>query len=188
MRPLVPLLAGAFLIGGCAPAPGSNADLEARVAALEKEVADLRGRVRSKAEVAEEAVVGKDAVLVAEEWLQGTATLEESKATLFVFWELWCPHCKREVPKLQATWEAHRDQGFNIVGVTRLTRDTKPAELAKWLADNHVGYPIAKDDGTMGEHYAVSGVPAAALVKDGKIVWRGHPANLNDNMVAATLR
>ena len=73
-------------------------------------------------------------------------------------------------------------------GVTRLTRDTSPEQLHAFLSENGVTYPIARDDGTMGEHYAVSGVPAAALVKDGQIVWRGHPSRLNRSMLTATLR
>jgi hypothetical protein len=32
----------------------------------------------------------------------------------------------------------------------------------------------------MSRRFAVSGVPAAAVIKDGKIVWRGHPSRLND--------
>ena len=29
-----------------------------------------------------------------------------SGTTFIVFWELWCPHCKREVPKLQKTYDS----------------------------------------------------------------------------------
>ena len=35
----------------------------------------------------------------------------------------------------------------------------------------------------MSQHFNVSGIPAAAVVKDGKIVWRGHPARLTDEMI-----
>jgi hypothetical protein len=40
----------------------------------------------------------------------------------------------------------------------------------------------------VAEAFNVSGIPAAAIVKDGKIVWRGHPARLKpeniDKMLA----
>ena len=36
-------------------------------------------------------------------WLQGDAEVGETQ--LVVFWELWCPHCRREVPRLQALHE-----------------------------------------------------------------------------------
>ncbi|WP_038059456.1 redoxin domain-containing protein [Thioalkalivibrio sp. ALJT] len=33
------------------------------------------------------------------------------------FWATWCPPCKKEMPLFQDTFEAHRDDGFNIVAV-----------------------------------------------------------------------
>lgn len=176
-------MALAVFATGCA-----DPALEARVAALESEVKDLKGRVRSKRDEQEEAVVGKEALLEAQSWVQGTAALDEKPATLFVFWELWCPHCKREVPELQERYQTYGPQGLNVVGVTRLTRDTPPAKMLAFLEEKGVTYPVAVDDGTMSEHYAVSGVPAAALVKEGKVVWRGHPAKLSEAMIATTLK
>lgn len=166
----------------------TDVSLEKRVAALEAQVADLKTRVMSKREAQEKEVVGKDAILVAEEWLQGTATLADGKATLLVFWEEWCPHCKREVPKLQETYTKLQPSGLSVVGITRMNRGANRAKVDKFIAEHGLTYPMLKDDGAMGEHYAVSGVPAAALVKDGKVVWRGNPASLNESMLTATLQ
>ena len=176
------------LSGGCAAQDPRVPALEERIVALEKETADLRSRVRTKADVREEAVVGKEAKWEIAEWIQGETSLEESKATMLVFWEVWCPHCKREVPKLEETYQKMKGDGLNVVGLTRLTRGTTPEQLDAFLKENHVSYPIARDDGTMGDHFAVQGVPAAAIVKDNTIVWRGHPNKLNDEMLRATLR
>ena len=47
-----------------------------------------------------------------------------------------------------------------------------------------VSYPIAKESGdALSKHFGVRGIPAAAMVKDGKVVWRGHPARLTDDMI-----
>lgn len=180
---LLPLL-------GCAPQGLESrvAKLEEQVAAQDAIIADLSDRLKSKREKEEEDIVGKDASLVVTEWVQGEDTLEAHEATLLVFFEEWCPHCKREVPKLQERADTYGPQGLGIIGITQLTRDTPPAKMQKFLDGNGVKFPIAKDDGTMSKHYGVSGVPAAAMVKDGKVVWRGHPANLNDAMIGATLR
>ena len=124
-----------------------------------------------------------------EKWFQGTGDLSKG-ATLVVFWEIWCPHCKREVPALEATYQAYKGKGLNVVGLTRLTRDKTEAEALAFIKDNKVTYPMAKDkaDGGLAEAFNVSGIPAAAIVKDGKIVWRGHPARLKpenlDKMLA----
>ncbi len=185
------LLIGAGITGlfsGCASQDPRVPELEARIVELEKQTADLYERVRTKAEMREEAVVGKEAKWDIAEWMQGETTLDEGKATMLVFWEVWCPHCKREVPKLEETYRKLKSEGLNVVGITQMTRDTTPEVLAAFLEENQVSYPIARDDGRMGEHYAVKGVPAAALVKDDKIVWRGHPAKLNEEMLMASLR
>jgi hypothetical protein len=39
----------------------------------------------------------------------------------------------------------------------------------------------------MSDYFAVSGIPAAAVIKDGKVVWRGHPGRLTDDMINAWL-
>jgi hypothetical protein len=35
----------------------------------------------------------------------------------------------------------------------------------------------------VASHFGVSGIPAAAVVKGGKVVWRGHPARLSEQML-----
>ena len=43
---------------------------------------------------------------------------------------------------------------------------------------------MAKEDGQkMSDRFGVKGIPAAAVVKNGKVVWRGHPARIKDEMI-----
>ena len=117
-----------------------------------------------------------------EEWMIGNAGNVNlaSGTTLLVFWEIWCPHCKREVPELQATFEKYSSKGLQMVGLTKMSRNKSKEEVMSFLQDKKVSYPIAKENGKLSSHFNVSGIPAAAVVKDGKIVWRGHPARLDD--------
>jgi hypothetical protein len=40
---------------------------------------------------------------------------------------------------------------------------------------------MAKEkDASMSTGFNVTGIPAAALVKEGKVIWRGHPGRLDD--------
>jgi peroxiredoxin len=32
-------------------------------------------------------------------------------------WAFWCPPCRAELPELQAYYDAHRQQGFTIIGI-----------------------------------------------------------------------
>ena len=71
-------------------------------------------------------------------------------------------------------------------GLTKVTRSATDETVTQFIAQASVGYPVAKEDaGKISNYFNVSGVPAAALVKDGKIVWRGHPARITDTMLQA---
>jgi thiol-disulfide isomerase/thioredoxin len=141
----------------------------------------------------EVAVIGKaaPAALKVEKWYQGEGegegSLKANGATLLVFWEEWCPHCRAEVPKLEQVYDRYKAQGLHVVGLTRLTRDVTDDKLQAFLTDQHITYPVAKEDGELSREFNVRGIPAAAVVKAGKIVWRGHPARLTDAMIQGWL-
>ncbi|TVQ92546.1 MAG: TlpA family protein disulfide reductase [Deltaproteobacteria bacterium] len=132
----------------------------------------------------EVAVIGKEAAaLPVDRWFQGDANLDGSEPTLLVFWEEWCPHCRNHVPELQGLYERYKGR-MNVVGLTKVNRSSTDDKVSAFLQDKGVTYPVAKEQGNnFSSHYAVSGVPAAALIKDGKVVWRGHPARLNDGNI-----
>jgi thiol-disulfide isomerase/thioredoxin len=121
-------------------------------------------------------------------WLQGSATMNDSRLTLLVFFEEWCPHCRREVPKLQETYTRLKPKGLNIVGLTKVNKSSTEAKVMDLLGKHNVTYPIGKEDGSLSTRFAVKGIPAAALVHDGKVVWRGHPARLNDEYITGFLK
>ena len=197
-------------------AAGAEVDKEAETAAqaLLKEMQDLMGKgdiPTAKAKLAELGskysatrtyrraqklgaeleVFGKDAPasLTVDEWYVGDATAANfSKGTtLVVFWEIWCPHCKREVPNLQKTFDTYSSKGLQMVGLTKLTRSSTKEKALEFIKEKNVTYPMAKENGELSKHFNVSGIPAAAVVKDGKIVWRGHPARLSDEMIEGWL-
>ncbi len=196
-----------------AAAPTANPEEEQAAAALLKEVGEAMDKMdyetartkvtelktkyastrAAKAAVRTEedlAIIGKpEAPLSVEKWFQGSESdVKGGEATLYVFWEVWCPHCKREVPKLTATYDKYKDQGLTMVGLTKLSRDVTEDQVNAFLTENKVAYPIAKEQGdAMSKAYGVKGIPAAAVVKDGKVVWRGHPAKLNDDMIKGWL-
>lgn len=202
---------GGAAAGAAAPAAGPSAADETAAAELlrkaNEQVAEMdyegakatiddlttrfgatRAASSSRRMASELAVVGRDAgELEVEEWYNGNTSFSDGKATLVVFWETWCPHCRREVPKLQETWTTYSGQGLNMVGLTRLTRTSTEEAAREFISEQGLTYPIAKEDGSMADLFGVRGIPAAAVVKDGKIVWRGHPARITDQMLASWL-
>jgi thiol-disulfide isomerase/thioredoxin len=162
-------------------------EAKAKLAQMEREYSETRAWRRARKTAQELAVVGKTAPpsMNIEQWFQGEGevNISSSQPTLLVFWEKWCPHCRREVPKLQVMYDQFKPQGLQVIGLTKLSRDTAPEDISSFIEEQNVSYPVAKEDGSISEYFNVSGVPAAAVVKDGQIVWRGHPARLTDSMI-----
>ena len=69
-----------------------------------------------------------------------------------------------------------------MVGLTKLSRSSTEEKVLEFIKDNNVSYPTAKEDGERSKHFNVSGIPAAAVVKDGKVIWRGHLV-MTDTMI-----
>lgn len=120
-----------------------------------------------------------------EKWFQGQETIDlDGQGTLIVvFWETWCPHCRREVPKLQTIYQQYESQGLQLIGLTKINKSATEESVKDIIAQDKVTYAIAKEDGTASEYFGVSGVPAAAVVKGGKVIWRGHPARITPTLV-----
>lgn len=131
-------------------------------------------------------LVGTDAApITVDKWFMGKASLDDSKATLLVFWEVWCPHCKKELPTLPARQAKFKSKGLQIVALTKVNKTSTDEKVEEFLKEAKSDFPVGKEtaDGAMSKAYAVSGIPAAALVMGGKVVWRGHPAKLTDEML-----
>jgi thiol-disulfide isomerase/thioredoxin len=133
------------------------------------------------------AVVGKAAPSdwAIDHWYQGQSEvkLDGRQPTLVVFWEAWCPHCRDEVPRIAQLWERYKRKGLQVLGVTRITQTATEESVKAFLAESKVAYPMAKETGDLATYFDVKGIPAAALVKDGKVVWRGHPIRLTDELL-----
>ncbi|RME21912.1 MAG: hypothetical protein D6798_17090 [Deltaproteobacteria bacterium] len=162
-----------------------------KMATLEKDYGDTLAFRKARKLNAELQVIGKDAPSEwkIEKWYQGEndIKLDNQGTTLVVFWEAWCPHCQREVPKLEALYEKLGPQGLKVIGLTKVTRSSSDEKVEEFIKEKGVKYPIAKEDGTLSSYFNVSGIPAAAVVKDGKIVWRGHPARLDEDKLKSWL-
>lgn len=168
-------------------AEGRTADAQGRCQAEASKYAGSRVGTTITRTCNELAVVGKEAMpFEVETWYQGQPP-SPSGDVLVVFFEEWCPHCRREVPKLQETAERWSGR-MNVVGVTKVSRSSTDEKVRTFLLERGVSYPVGKErDGRMSQYYAVTGVPAAVLLHDGEVVWRGHPARLDDPMIEGLL-
>ena len=126
--------------------------------------------------------------------IQGEAVgkLDDTKTYLFEFWATWCGPCVQMVPHVD---QLHRDFGPKglVVLATSVWEDdqAKVADFVKSRAGK-MTYRVGFDaDQAMATHWLkaadVNGIPHAFVVQKGKVVWMGHPAQLNDKLVGSFL-
>ncbi|MEE2830335.1 MAG: redoxin family protein [Myxococcota bacterium] len=137
-------------------------------------------------------MLGKPAPeLDAEEWLgsdlDSLAALR-GKTVMLVFWATWCPHCRKEMPRLQEFYDKHKGKDFEMITVTRNSKGQTTEKVRSYLQENGITIPAMVDPGTTSRAYGVSGIPAAALIdKNGQVVFRNHPSRVTDGLLAKHL-
>lgn len=98
------------------------------------------------------------------------------KVVLVDFWASWCPECLKEVPAIREAYGQHRDQGFEVIGIS-LDNNRKLAEQS--IRQHGITWPqlfteTPAGDGwnhPMQRKYAVMVIPRAILVdRQGKVV------------------
>lgn len=154
---------------------------------LIKDYPDTKAGKAADRQYKEVGLIGSPAAPIeAEKWFQGKGDYSASPVTLMVFWEVWCPHCKKEMPELAEREADLKKKGVQIVAFTKVTKSATDEKVEEFIKENKIKYPVAKEtkEASMSTAFNVSGIPAAALVKDGKVIWRGHPGRLDDDTLA----
>ncbi len=99
----------------------------------------------------------------------------KGKVVLIDFWATWCGPCVAEMPHILSTYEAHHEDGFEVVGIS--LDDDKEA-LDRFVEQYKMPWPQMFDgkawENEFVRKYGITGIPATFLLgKDGKIVATG---------------
>ena len=97
-----------------------------------------------------------------------------NKVTLVDFWASWCGPCRAEMPAVKAAYEAFKDKGFGIVGVSLDSNKEAWTAAIKNLGADWAHISDLKGWNCEGAKlYGVSSIPATVLVaQDGTILAR----------------
>jgi thiol-disulfide isomerase/thioredoxin len=94
----------------------------------------------------------------------------KGKVVILDIWATWCPPCRAEIPhfiELQNEW---KDKDVTVVGMS--VDSTGAADVAKFVKDNGMNYPIVMGDEAAATAYgADQGIPTTVVIdKKGDIV------------------
>jgi hypothetical protein len=88
------------------------------------------------------------------------------------------------IPHLSKLHEEYGGKGLVIIGHT----DGSSKDLDGFIKKKKIGYIISQGD-SLGDAYGVTGIPHVVLVDvAGKIAWRGHPAELKEDVITGLLK
>lgn len=125
-------------------------------------------------------------------WLQGTPVTKFEKDHLYIFefWATWCGPCIAQMPHMEALYQEFKnDKNVSIIGVNVFDK-TPTEKLKDFITRQKVTYPMAADGSRNGntakiwlKPLKVKGIPHALALRNGELLWRGNPAELDADLI-----
>ena len=115
----------------------------------------------------------------------GPAPATENKVQLIDFWATWCAPCITSIPKFNAFHQKFALKGLVIIGVSQESREV----VEPFLTKVPMQYASALE-GKAKLHVAlkIKALPYAIFVdRAGKIVWRGQPSAISEELIESLL-
>ncbi len=96
------------------------------------------------------------------------------KVVLLDFWAVWCGPCIGEMPNVKRVYNIYKDQGFDIIGVSL---DTDETRLRNYLKENDIHwrqiFSGQKWNSPLARKYHIRSIPAPWLIdRDGTLISR----------------
>jgi serine/threonine protein kinase len=117
---------------------------------------------------------------------QGSFDRELEGTQVLIFWETCCPFSQRTIPSMERIHQRYRDQGLEVIGLTRVTRSSTDQKVREFVSENRITYPILKDSGAAWSYFDCEGTPWITVVQDGAMIWEmdiDTPENFPDEIL-----
>ena len=90
------------------------------------------------------------------------------KAVLLNFFATWCPGCREEMPSLERLYQANKEKGFVVLGISA---DDKAKPVISLAEETQVTFPIVLDpEKEAFSQYFVRGIPVSYFLdRQGRI-------------------
>lgn len=96
--------------------------------------------------------------------------LRKDKNTLVIFWSVFCSHCQRELPRIQA-YLRERPGVYEVVSVTRMLNPEDFVATRDFVQRGGFAFPVLNDGGQVMLEYQIKGFPTwMVLDPAGKIL------------------
>ncbi len=105
------------------------------------------------------------------------------QVVLVNFWATWCPYCRHEMPAMQAFYQAHKGEGFEILA---LSLDESQSAVDAFMRKEGYSFPaMLAISGTTQQFGGVSKVPTSFVIdRQGnirhKVSGQMHAGRLDD--------
>ena len=111
------------------------------------------------------------------------------KVVLLDFWAAWCGPCLGEMPNVKRVYNTYKDQGFDIIGVSL---DTDETRLRNYLKKNNIQwrqiFSGQKWRSPLVRQYHIRSIPAPWLIaRDGTLISRNARGMRLEQLVVAAL-
>lgn len=130
-------------------------------------------------------------------WVQGDEVQsldEKGKLYIVECWASWCGPCVQIIPHMNELHKKYAEKGLVMVGMNVWEEGVeKTQEFVKKQGDG-MAYRVAYSGGKASaftkswlEASQTNGIPQAFAVRDGKIIFKGHPAGLKEKTIEEML-